>query len=229
MLGLEVQQASQRSQPASTSGRSMHSTAAECGHNCPHAQGMQLGLLRSRKALFARGPWLRSGHRASSAVSASSRADRAVTASVIPCHSARRRDVAARARSTAGQVGVAAVEEVVEATHFEVLSSFALPSALRRQRDSYLSLENLESLTSELAEATLDLQRLEQESSAVSGPVDRRSSCTGTVLGLETSESRRGLPAMAAEMAECHIIASISPCRQSSSIAALFIRRSHHI
>jgi hypothetical protein len=53
------------------------------------------------------------------------------------------------------------VEEVVEATHFEVLSSFALPSALRRQRDSYLSLENLESLTSELAEATLDLQRLE--------------------------------------------------------------------
>ena len=50
----------------------------------------------------------------------------------------------------------------MEATHFEVLSSFALPSALRRQRDSYLSLENLESLTSELAEATLDLQRLEE-------------------------------------------------------------------
>ena len=173
MLGLEVQLASQRSQPAGTSGRHLHSTAGECGHSCLHAQGRQLGLLSSRNALHALGPWLRSGHRASCAVGASSRADVATAASWAPCQSGRRRDVGARARSSAGQVGVAAVEEVVEATHFEVLSSLALPSALRRQRDSYLSLENLESLTSELAEATLDLQRLEHETPTVSGSVAR--------------------------------------------------------
>ena len=76
------------------------------------------------------------------------------------CGRSKRGSIAARARSPAGQVGVAAVEEVVEASHLEVLSSFALPSHLQRQRDSYLSLESVESLTSELAEATMDLERL---------------------------------------------------------------------
>ena len=165
---MEASLASQRCQPASTSGRSSPSAAAEILHSCPHAAGRQLALLRTSKALPARGPWLRSATRDGSAVSCSSRPGAASAGAWRRCNSPRRRDVSARARSTAGQVGVAAVEEVVEATHFEVLSSLALPSSLRRQRDSYLNLENLESLTSELAEATQDLQLLEKES----GPAD---------------------------------------------------------
>ena len=48
----------------------------------------------------------------------------------------------------------------MEGSNLELLSAFALPRDLQRQRDSYLSLESVESLTSELAEATMDLERL---------------------------------------------------------------------
>ncbi len=71
-----------------------------------------------------------------------------------------RRDVAVGARSIAGQVGVAAVEEIVEAQHAELMSFAALPRHLMKQRDSLLSLQNVESLTDELAQLSQDLERL---------------------------------------------------------------------
>ncbi len=71
-----------------------------------------------------------------------------------------RRDVAVGARSIAGQVGVAAVEEIVEAQQAELMSFAALPRHLMKQRDSLLSLQNVESLTDELAQLSQDLERL---------------------------------------------------------------------
>ena len=71
-----------------------------------------------------------------------------------------RRDVAVGARSIAGQVGVAAVEEIVEAQHAELMSFASLPRHLMKQRDSLLSLQNVESLTDELAQLSQDLERL---------------------------------------------------------------------
>lgn len=71
-----------------------------------------------------------------------------------------RRNVAIGARSIAGQVGVAAVEEVVDAQQAELISFSALPRHLMSQRDSLLSLQNVESLTDELAQLSQDLERL---------------------------------------------------------------------
>ena len=149
----------QQCHPCSTSGR-LNTGAAGCMHNVLHARGQQFVYLRSRQTLHCLGHWLRAEARCN-ATSGCSRAS--LGALRLPAWrfgSSKRGNVAAHARSTAGQVGVAAVEEVVEASHLEVLSSFALPSHLQRQRDSYLSLESVESLTSELAEATMDLERL---------------------------------------------------------------------
>ena len=58
-------------------------------------------------------------------------------------------------------VGAAAVaEEVVEAQDAELMSFTALPKDLLRQRDQLLRLQNLESLTEELAQLSQDLERL---------------------------------------------------------------------
>ena len=58
-------------------------------------------------------------------------------------------------------VGAAAVvEEVVEAQDAELMSYTALPQDLLRQRDQLLRLQNLESLTEELAKLSQDLERL---------------------------------------------------------------------
>ncbi|CAL5222992.1 g5436 [Coccomyxa viridis] len=68
---------------------------------------------------------------------------------------------APQTRALAGTaVGVAAVEEIVEAQHAELMSFAALPRHLMKQRDSLLSLQNVESLTDELAQLSQDLERL---------------------------------------------------------------------
>lgn len=52
------------------------------------------------------------------------------------------------------------MEEIVEAQHAELMSFAALPRHLVKQRDSLLSLQNVESLTDELAQLSQDLERL---------------------------------------------------------------------
>ena len=52
------------------------------------------------------------------------------------------------------------MEEIAEAQHAELMSYAALPRHLMKQRDSLLSLQNVESLTDELAQLSQDLERL---------------------------------------------------------------------
>ena len=89
-----------------------------------------------------------------------------------------RRDVAVGARSIAGQVGVAAVEETVEAQHAELMSFASLPRHLMKQRDSLLSLQNVESLTDELAQLSQDLERL----ATSEGPADSDSAVRAALI-----------------------------------------------
>lgn len=93
----------------------------------------------------------------------------------VRCSSVKKRDIAARARSTAGQVGVAAIEEVVDASHPEVLSLSSLSGKFASVRDSFISLQNVESLTRELAEVGKNLERWTASEGA-------SSSSTSTVL-----------------------------------------------
>ena len=160
---MQTASSQQRCLPASTSGR-CSSTAFNCLEDCPGSSGRLLGrLARSRTLLLRSGSALRgSANRRGSVLPACS-LPRAVrhggTLQIRSC--AAKRDVRAQARSTAGQVGVAAVEEVVDAPHPELLSySSSLPSRISTARDSYLSVQNVESLTRELAEVGNNLERL---------------------------------------------------------------------
>lgn len=90
---------------------------------------------------------------------------------------AAKRDVTARARSTPGQVGVALVEEVVDATHPEVLRYSSLPGNFSTVRDSYLSIQNLESLTREAAKEVNELERLAASEGASSSSVNLDPCC----------------------------------------------------
>ncbi len=154
----------QRCLPASTSGR-CSPTSFDCSEDCPGSSGRLLGrLAKSRTLLLRRGSALRGSYsRRCSLLPACCQPRAAGHVGALQIRSsAAKRDVRAQARSTAGQVGVAAVEEVVDAPHPEVLSYSSLPVsfAARTVRDSYLSVQNVESLTRELAEVGEHLERL---------------------------------------------------------------------
>lgn len=140
--------------PASTSGR-CSSAASDYLEICPASTSRLLGrLTKSRTLLFRRGPCLwSSANRRGGPLPACSPRTAAVNIHCLHSGSsgAAKRDVTARARSTPGQVGVALVEEVVDATHPEVLRYSSLPGNFSTVRDSYLSIQNLESLTREAA------------------------------------------------------------------------------
>ena len=146
--------------PASTSGRP-HLFLEKQSECCPalrvppsRAGSSQRTLLLRREPL--RGQRCLARAQLGTSVSGSSRQ----CSAPLPCNQMSRRDVSVRARSIAGQVGVAAVEEVVEAQHAELMSFAALPRHLLSQRDSLVNLQNVESLTDELAQLSQDLERL---------------------------------------------------------------------
>jgi hypothetical protein len=166
-----------RCPPASTSGRCMVGVL-----NCSESQsagGVRLlGRLAGGKTLLL--------HRSTWPQSATRHRNSSLQAYGLPmavgrpcrlqlrCSNAKKRDVTARARSTAGQVGVAAIEEVVDAPHPEVLSLSSLSGKFTSVRDSYISIQKVESLTRELQEVGQNLERLaasEGASSSGSGTV----------------------------------------------------------
>ena len=157
---MQVSAAQARCSPASTSGRT--DMIAE-GHieGCLRPRRAAIGVPSSQRTLLLRRRPLR-GQRCltRSQLGASLCGSRRQHAELSTCSRSIRRDVAVGARSIAGQVGVAAVEEVVEAQHAELMSFAALPRHLASQRDSLLSLQNVESLTDELAQLSQDLERL---------------------------------------------------------------------
>ena len=149
-----------RSLPASTSGRpylfsEKHSDCCPALRKPPSRAGSSQRTLLLRLGSL-RGQRYAARAQLGSSVSGSSRQG----SDILPCSQTSRRDVLARARSTAGQVGVAAVEEVVEAAHAELMNFAALPRHLLSQRDSLVNLQNVESLTDELAQLSQDLERL---------------------------------------------------------------------
>ena len=161
-LRMQTSLGHQRSLPASTSGRCSNA-ASDCAETCSRSAGRLLGrLARSRTLLLGRGSSLKGSgnHRggllpACCLPGASEHVRKLRTRS----SSAAKRDVRAQVGSTAGQVGVAAVE-VVDAPHPELLSFSSLPGSYSSPRDSYLNIQNVESLTRELAEVGEDLERL---------------------------------------------------------------------
>ena len=149
-----------RSLPASTSGRA-HLFSEKHSDCCPALRVPPSRAGSSQRTLLLRLGSLRGQRYAARAQLGSSASGISRQCSdILPCSQKSRRDVLARARSIAGQVGVAAVEEVVEATHAELMSFAALPRHLVSQRDNLVNLQNVESLTDELAQLSQDLERL---------------------------------------------------------------------
>lgn len=186
-----------RSLPASTSGRA-HLFSEKHSECCPALRVPPSRAGSSQRTLLLRLGSLRGQRYAARAQLGSSASGISRQCSdILPCSQKSRRDVLARARSIAGQVGVAAVEEVVEATHAELMSFAALPRHLHSQRDSLVNLQNVESLTDELAQLSQDLERLTTSEAANTSdsPVSTASYHVSVIINQLSGASPLSIPA----------------------------------